>query len=246
MAIRAGFRWRLGWIRRTPILTTAALAALFVAPACSSVGGGSTSCTTTAPSTTTSTPASTSAPVTVLEGRPLRRRGGRRWHDPLLPADDGRHDLTARAEYASVASFAELALKLMAFGAPPTLVARCHRAALDEIAHAATADALSGCSHESFAPVPHLLGRRIGSRCRTRRSHFAQLAVDSYHDGWLNEGVAAARLEERATATTDPVERATLQAVAADEREHADLARDIVLWCYEMEPRSVGRALAKV
>lgn len=228
------------------MLTAAAVAALFMAPACASDGAGSTggATTTTAPSTTTSAPASTAVTGMVVEGRPLRRRGRRR-RELLLPMDDGCHDLTARAEYASVASFAELALQLMAFGAPATLVARCHRAALDEIGHAATADALGGRAVAPFAPVPHLLGRRIGQRCRTRRAQVVRLALDSYRDGWLNEGLAAARLEVRAATATDPDERAALERVAADERGHADLARDIVLWCFDLQPRGVGRALAR-
>jgi hypothetical protein len=229
------------------VLTAAAVAALFMAPACGSNGAGSTggSDTTTAPSTTTSPSESTAVTSTVIEGRPLRRRGRWRRRELLLPVDDRRHALTARAEYASVASFAELALQLMALGAPATLVARCHRAALDEISHAAIADALDGRPHEPFAPVPHLLGRRIGRRCRTRRAQVARLALDSYRDGWLNEGRAAARLDVRAAAASDPNERAALERVAADERGHADLARDVVLWCFELQPRSVGRALPR-
>lgn len=233
-------------IGRRSVLTAAAVAALFVAPACTP-GGGSTggTTTTTTPSATTSTPVTTGVTGTVIEGRPLRRRRRGRRHEFLIPSDDGRHDLTARAEYASVASFAELALQLMAVGAPSTLVARCHYAALDEIAHAATADELAGRPQEPFPPVPHLLGRRIGTRSRTRRAQVAKLALDSYRDGWLNEGLAAARLEMRAAAAADPQEQAALQGMAADERRHADLARDVVLWCFEMHPRSVGRALAR-
>jgi len=159
--------------------------------------------------------------------------------------DDGCHDLMARTEYASVASFAELALQLMALGAPATLVARCHRAALDEISHAAIADALVGRPQEPFAPVPHLLGRRIGRRCRTRGAQVARLALESYRDGWLNEGLAAKSLEVRAAAASDPGTRAALERIAADERGHADLGRDVVLWCFEVQPRSVGRALAR-
>lgn len=246
MAIRARSARLVHRIGRRPTLTAAAVAALFVAPACMSDGGGSTgTTTTTTPSTTTSTPASTPVTSVVVEGRPLRRRW-RRWRQELLiPPDDGRHGLTARIEYASVASFAELALQLMALGAPPTLVARCHRAALDEIGHAAIADALDGRPQERFAPIPHLLGRRIGGLSRTRRGQVARLAIDSYRDGWLTEGLAAARLERRAASTTDPEDRAALERVAADERGHADLARDVVLWCFGIQPRSVGRALAR-
>lgn len=240
MVTRAHAAGRIRRIGRRPVLTAAAVAALFLSPSCASSGNGSTGGTTT---TTTAPPATTSV---IVEGRPLRRRGRRGRHEPLLPVDDGCHGLTARAEYASVASFGELALQLMALGAPTTLVARCHRAALDEIAHAATADVLDGRPQEPFASVPHLLGRRVGSRYRTRRAQLARLAVDSYRDGWVNERLAAARLEARAAAMTDRTKRAALEQVAKDEWRHADLARDVVLWCFDMQPRSVARALAKV
>lgn len=148
-------------------------------------------------------------------------------------------------EYASVASFAELGLQLMALGAPTALVRRCHRAALDEIAHATVLDRLSGGDRARFGPVPHLLGRRIGGRLATRRRRLARIAVESYRDGWLNEGFSAAAMADRAQSAATAAERRALARIAADERSHADLGRDVVLWCFDEEPRAVGRALAQ-
>jgi hypothetical protein len=236
---------------RRRALTAAAVIALFAAPGCSvfaeavsrssppttsstipfPVGGG-TSCISYSDGTMAcSTP-----------GRPLRRR---RRRGLLLPVDDGEHNDEARIEYASVASFGELGLELMALGAPTALVARCHRAAIDEIAHATALDRLAGRDGSRFGAIPHLLGRRIGGRFGGRRRHLARIAVTSYRDGWLNEGLSAADMEERAQTAARVEERRAFERIAAEERAHAELGRDVVLWCFEESPEAVGRALAR-
>ncbi|HWC75384.1 MAG TPA: hypothetical protein VG454_15725, partial [Gemmatimonadales bacterium] len=66
----------------------------------------------------------------------------------------------ARAEHAAVAAFSKLALELMALGAPPDLVARANRAAIQEVEHArlcfAVASAYAGRALEP-APLPEAL-----------------------------------------------------------------------------------------
>ena len=233
--------------RRRPALTAAAVAALFAASGCT--GGGdarrgqaTASSTTTSPSGATCVVDSSGMTGCLIPGRPLRRRRRRQL---LVPVDDGSRGEEARLEYASVASFAELGLQLMALGAPTALVVRCHRAALDEVAHATAFDRLRGGAITPFGAIPHLLGRRIGGRRRSRRHHLARIAVESYRDGWLNEGAAAADLEARAGAARTAEERRALERIAADERRHAELGRDVVLWCFDEEPAAVGRALAR-
>ena len=153
--------------------------------------------------------------------------------------------MDARTEYASVASFGELALRLIAVGAPVELVEACHRAALDEIRHARQADALAARSRKDFGAIPELLGRRIGGLARSRRAQLRRIAVESFVDGWRNEGAAAADLRRRADAAAGE-DRATLMAMAADEQRHAELARSIVEWCFNEDPAAVGPALAAV
>jgi len=177
-----------------------------------------------------------------IPGRPLRRR--RRRKGFLLPAEDGAGD-EARMEYASVASFAELGLQLMALGAPTALVLRCHRAGLDEIAHATVLDRLSGGERSGFGPIPHLLGQRIGGRSSTRRRRLARIALESYRDGWLNEGASAVEMDGRARSAGTPEDRCAFERIAGDERRHADLGRDVVLWCFGEDQRGVGRVLAR-
>ncbi len=187
-----------------------------------------------------------------IPGRPLRRRRRRRGSAagdglllPLVDGDGGPGD-EARAEYASVASFGELALRLLALGAPAALVAECHRAALDEIRHASLCGALAGRPAASFGSIPGLLGRRLGGRRRSRRVQLQRLAVESFLDGWVNEGAAAAVLRRRAERAASPQDRLALRSMAEDEQRHADLARAVVTWCFDQEPAAVGRALGHV
>ncbi len=232
---------------RRRALAAAAVAALFATPGCSVFAeafGRSSPPTTSAPIDRGPACITYSDGTTMCStpGRPLRRR---RRRGLLLPADDGTHTDEARIEYASVASFGELGLELMALGAPTALVARCHRAAIDEIAHASALDRLAGRDDSRFGAIPHLLGRRIGGRFRSRRRHLARIAVTSYRDGWLNEGLSASDMEARAHVAGSADERRALERIAAEERGHAELGRDVVLWCFEESPRSVGRALAR-
>jgi len=98
----------------------------------------------------------------------------------------------------------------------------------------------------SFGSIPGLLGRRLGGWRGSRRSQLRGLAVESFLDGWVNEGAAAALLRERAEDAASPDEKAALAAMAEDEQRHADLAKAVVTWCFDQEPAAVGRALGKV
>jgi hypothetical protein len=151
----------------------------------------------------------------------------------------------ARAEYASVAAFGELALRLLAVGAPAELVAACHAAALDEIRHASVCEHLAGRA-SSFGAIPGLVGHRLGGWRRSRRVQLRRLAVESFLDGWVNEGAAAAQLRDRAQAAAAAEDRELLRSMADDEQRHADLARAIVTWCFDEDPRGVGRALGQL
>lgn len=252
MTVRSG----RGVLPRRRALTAAAVTALFAASGCSVVSDavGRIS----APVTSTTLPPMNGGPMgggptcvtfsdgsgmCSIPGRPLRRRRRRGF---LLPIGDDPHDDEALIEYASVASFGELGLELMALGAPTDLVARCHRAAIDEITHATALDRLAGRDGSQFGAIPHLLGRRIGGRFRSRRRHLASIALASYRDGWINEGQSAADMEARAQAAGGTDERQAFERIAAEERGHAELGRDVVFWCFQESPKSVGRALARV
>lgn len=68
----------------------------------------------------------------VAEGRPFRVAGHARVADAVVKA----WTTAARAEHASVASFARFTLQLLHLGAPADLVADAQQAGLDEVRHA--------------------------------------------------------------------------------------------------------------
>lgn len=145
------------------------------------------------------------------------------------------HD--AMKEHGSVPAFAQLTWDLAALGAPASLLERAQSSALQEIEHArrcfAAAEAYLGAS-VSVGPIAAAsagLHRRGGLlRCATR------VALETLEDGCLIEGVNAdfaARAHARAT---DPTMRALTACIAAEEREHAELAWDILRFCVALDP----------
>lgn len=83
------------------------------------------------------------------------------------------------------------------------------------------------------------------AKCRPDVRRLARIALESYQDGWLDEGASASEMEERGRSAGTPEERRAFERIAGDERRHADLGRDVVLWCFGEDPRGVGRALAR-
>ncbi|MFO0618519.1 MAG: hypothetical protein U0414_38355 [Polyangiaceae bacterium] len=170
-------------------------------------------------------------------GRPLRASGGAplfarvaatRAPSSLVDPERARHwaDM-ARSEHASIASFARFALELLALGAPASLVARAHRAALDEITHTELAVRLV----ERFGGGRLELGALdVGAAGALSSSAPAEVLRGTVRDGCVAETRAALDAAARASASTDPAERAAFEQIAADESMHASLAFDAVDW----------------
>ncbi len=165
---------------------------------------------------------------------------------PAVVGDAAPNDHAARwvramtEEYASVAAFARVSLALMALGAPAELVARTHRAALDEIDHARRcaemaarfgAEVALGALPEAVAPLD-----RVG---------FAELAVATVREGCVNEGAGAEEARRELERCEDPVVREVLAVIARDEAEHARLAWDTVAWCCERGGVAVRERVAE-
>lgn len=168
----------------------------------------------------------------VVPGRPLRRR--RRVVLPGLTGTPQRADWarTARGEHASVPAFARVSLDLAAVGAPLELHERVHRAALDEVDHTRRALALAG---------PGVTTGALPGRGRTLR--LARMAVETFRDGCLGEGDAAALAAGQTGA--DDEERAALAVIARDEAGHAELAWAILGWCVEAGGQPVAAVLRR-
>ena len=131
---------------------------------------------------------------------------------------------SARYEHASVASFARTTLELMAHGAPPALLAAAQQAGIDEVNHA----------RDCFAIASAYLGRPIEpERLESpapRYGTLAELAVETFREGVIGETVATLAAERSlAQCGVAPI-RDALEAIIADEAQHAALAWATVRW----------------
>lgn len=144
----------------------------------------------------------------------------------------------AAYEHASIASFAQLTLDLLAVGAPPDLLRGAQHATLDEIEHARIAFALAQ-AYGGAAPMgPAPLVASPGT-CRT----LAAVARRTFIDACVGESVASAALAEDSRQSNDPVLSELLATMGADEERHAELAWRIVAWALRSGDPEVVRAL---
>jgi hypothetical protein len=143
----------------------------------------------------------------------------------------------ARFEHASIAAFARISMELMALGAPPSLIARAHRAALDEIEHAKLclrlARSLSGAGHDLGAlPVAPF-----------RKPDLATVAIEALLEGCVGEG-AASVIAQMGSTRADERFAAVQSAIAADELVHAQLGWATVGWALSQDPALASPLLA--
>jgi hypothetical protein len=171
------------------------------------------------------------------------RRGAGVVADSLSRVErDALVDFWTRAgldEHASVAAFARASLDLLAHGAPASLVAAAHEAALDEVRHARESFALaSRYARRQLGPGP----LPVGARVELSRD-LAELAVAAFVEGCVGETSSACVAREQARLASDAQVRATLERIAADEERHAALAFRTVRWAIEEGGASVRRAV---
>lgn len=159
-------------------------------------------------------------------------------------ADEWRR--AARNEHAAIAAFGQVALELIAVGAPPELVADAHAAALDEVRHTRTcfsiARALDGRDEE---PAAFPEARHAIARTTSRTDALVRLAREAVIDGALNEGVAGRVLARLAPRCASPELGAHLRAMAADESRHAAHSWRVIEFCLREGGAPVHRALAE-
>ena len=135
----------------------------------------------------------------------------------------------AAFEHASIASFAQLTLDLLAVGAPPHLIEATQRAALDEIKHARIAYSLASDDRRIGPGRLEVLPRPPAT--------LQSIVRDAIVDGCIGEVAAAIDLRKQALATPDAKLRALLEEMADDEERHAELAYATVAWAVAVEPR---------
>ncbi|MEO8706121.1 MAG: ferritin-like domain-containing protein [Kofleriaceae bacterium] len=175
-------------------------------------------------------------------GRPARVDGAARvgdlatgvgWHAevPALAADPeaaATWTRTAQLEHASIAAFSNLALQLLAHGAPAELIEATHAAALDELRHARIAFAIaSQYAGVAVGPAAFPEAARMSAEVTLRA-----LALETFVDGCIGEACGAAEAYRAAHGALAPI----LHAIAEDEARHAALAWGVVRWCVAQEP----------
>ncbi|PRQ02655.1 ferritin-like domain-containing protein [Enhygromyxa salina] len=147
---------------------------------------------------------------------------------------------SARAEHASIASFAQFAARLQALGCPASLVADALAAAADEVRHAQFALALAGqhgAQTLEFGP----LDTRGAARPDPSLTDTLLACV---REGCIGETLAALELGTVAQHCDDPELAAALQAIADDEARHAALAWRFVQWGLRREPGFAASLMA--
>ncbi|MDI1451136.1 hypothetical protein [Polyangium sp. 6x1] len=145
------------------------------------------------------------------------------------------------AECASVPAFRALARDLARAGAPAALVSRALLSAKEEATHTALCAALA--NEWSPARLSPLLPSIPESTDRDLSSLLRKLALESFWDGCVGEGAAAAEARRALRDTTDAPTRAALSVIARDEQGHADLSERIVAFCLSAGGKPVRDAL---
>jgi hypothetical protein len=143
----------------------------------------------------------------------------------------------AAFEHASIASFAQLTLDLLAVGAPPDLLVATQHATLDEIEHARITFALAG-AYGAQQVGPAALAALPG----TSRT-LAAVARATFIDACVGESLASAALAEASRAAGDPVLAQLLARMSSDEERHAELAWRIVAWALRTGGAQVAQVL---
>lgn len=145
----------------------------------------------------------------------------------------------ALSEHSSVAGFHRFALDLLAHGAPPELVMRAQRAAIEELEHARACFGLaSAYAGRAIGPGPMPLGSTAPVA-----STLAELAVWTVHEGCVGETVAAWLASEIHEHAQDPAVREVMAKIAREEAEHAELAWATLRWAMAAGGEEVRRAI---
>lgn len=188
------------------------------------------------------------APPTVVVGRPCRDHAGRRHRVRFRcsPRFDQRAPRAliwaerAAEECASVPAFLQLALELLEHDAPLELVRRAVAAADEELAHTRAALHLAG---EFGGGSVRLLPPPFRQRPSLPRPlAIARLARESWMDGCVNEGLAAAIASAEATRSSHAAEASASRRIAREEAGHAALAKDVLVWALAESARPRGQA----
>jgi hypothetical protein len=139
----------------------------------------------------------------------------------------------ARAEHASIASFARFTLHLLALGAPSEIVSRSVRAMDDETRHA----------RFGFGLVRALSGRDVTvAELPMDKAWGGEVTLESVlglavREGIMGETFAALEVRHAADVAELPWLKAALATIADDEARHAELAFVFAAWACARSPK---------
>ena len=137
----------------------------------------------------------------------------------------------AQLEHASVAAFDRLARELSFHGAPAALVARARRAQADEVRHTAATQGLLA-RPPPLAEAAPLPVRPLDA-----------VALENAVEGCVREAYGAAQAAWQRARAAWPAYRDALEAIAAEEADHAALAFEVAAW---IEPRLAAEARVRI
>src|SRR6185369_6652767 len=159
-----------------------------------------------------------------------------RFADPNVT---GRADLAAHwarialLEHASIAAFARFTLQLMSLGAPASLIELATAAMSDETKHTKACFAIANHFGSVTIGPGHLDVERS-----LDESSLEAIVINAIREGCIGETLAAVEAREAAEHAEDPVIRAVLREISADETRHAELAYRFVQWALSLgDPR---------
>ena len=173
-------------------------------------------------------------------GRPFRVDGDT-VSAPLTCQDTGDQRIevwkeSAVGEHASVASFADLSLKLFTLGAPMDILEKAASAQLDEVRHANLMLGLIRTANpdEKELKFGAVNLRKVNSSVFD--TSYEKIMLESLEDGCMNEGIAAGIAAEVAKVVKESHVKTVYETIATDEHRHAMLAWDIVEWVLSEKP----------
>ncbi|MEY4581212.1 MAG: hypothetical protein RL701_5915, partial [Pseudomonadota bacterium] len=152
------------------------------------------------------------------------------------------HD--AQLEAASVSAFLQLALELLALGAPTQLIDATLTAACDEIEHAQLCAALATRTLSKHGQhVPCVLPPIATRSHIDETAALCRLAQETWSDGCLGEASAARQAASAADCSSDLATAQVLRRIAVDEANHGELAWSVLDFCIERGGEAVRATL---
>lgn len=179
----------------------------------------------------------------VVVGRPLRTESGIANYPTFMSADQLPNIWlkAAIAEWASIPAFEDLVCQLVACNAPKNLVKRAKKAMDDELKHTILCAEIASkhLGEQVVLPEIHEAKRKPAYGAEG----LIRLALESWFDGCLNEGLAAEKLKHRLQKESDSDAQNALLQIIPEELEHAQLAWDVIVWTIESGGSTVRQAL---